>query len=483
MDHSVQQPECDANDYRVVVTALCILVLIVAMLLVQVSAAGEEGTVYYGLSLVMLLGSLVFLLRPFVSLTLVLVYLISPLPALLDLKYSAAITALMIGNCAAGSLLAAGFRVPLEGRVLRALMLVGCLACFTGAYGAWRGNQASLLLGDVYQLGEFAAMFFLARNLVKSERQFRALANVIVGATVSVAVLQIADALRGASYLPRLEQHGINIARTISMTAPISFVVLLAMLAVAKHKKWILAGMGILAVNLLGSFTRGLWLATAASSVFLLILQGGKFRRTVLRYVFTACVVAAPLLYVTGLGSIIGDRIGYSAQQFRSASEEDQNLSGRRLLEYILVLPRIAEHPIMGSGLGATFAIAGDAVIGGAKGEQIDFHYIHDLYLAIAYRLGIPALLILFISLWKYFRRAIDKLRKPGLSPESAALMAGLIAAVFGEVVLSLTSPTLLNHPTAGLSACMMAVTTAKFRRKARVNDPGPQDVSEFGSS
>src|SRR5260221_4746158 len=85
--------------------------------------------------------------------------------------------------------------------------------------------------------------------------------NTIVGAIIIASVLQMADALRGATYLPHLNQQGIDVARTINMNAPIAFVTLLATLGVAKYKKWILAGMGILSVNLVWSFTRGLWLA------------------------------------------------------------------------------------------------------------------------------------------------------------------------------------------------------------------------------
>jgi len=231
----------------------------------------------------------------------------------------------------------------------------------------------------------------------------------------------------------------------------------------------VLAGIGILSVNLVWSFTRGLWLAAVASSIFLLVIQGGKFRRTVLKCVFAFCLLVVPFFFASGLGSIVEERIGYSSQQFDNVSEEDQNLSGRRLLEYILVLPHVAEHPIAGHGLGATFLITGDAVLEGPKGEEIDFHYIHNLYLLIVFRLGIPALLILLVLLWKYFRRSIKGLRDPDLSLETSALFAGLIAAIFGEAVLSVTSPTFLNHPTAGLLGCIMAITTIKLRANSQV--------------
>jgi hypothetical protein len=458
--------------FRVFLVSLCVLIFVAVALLLQLNALGKPEVIYLVFTGAIALASLAFMLQPFVSFTLALAYLISPVPGFLDTKYSAAITALLIGNCFAGCVLVGGFKNLFERNSLRIPAMLCLVAGCSAVYGVWRGNQVSLVLGDFYQVFEFSAMFLLARSLVKTEQQFRTLVNCIVGAIIITSVVQMADALRGANYLSHLNQQGFDAARTINMNAPIAFVTLLATLAVVKHKKWVLAGMAILSVNLVWSFTRGLWLATVASSVFLLIIQGGKFRRTVLKYVFAFCLVATPLFLVSGLGSVVAERIGYSTLQFDRVSEEDQNLSGRRLLEYILVLPHVAEHPIAGNGLGATFLIAGDAVLEGPKGEQIDFHYIHNLYLLIAFRLGIPVLLVLFVLLWKYFRRATKKLKSLTLSPGTSVLVAGLIAAIFGEVVLSVTSPTFLNHPTAGLLGCIMAITTAELHPDSQVTGP-----------
>ena len=465
-----QLPEIDTKDYKVFVTSLCVIVFVALALLVQLNNVAEPTTIYLVFVGAMVLSSLACILQPFVNLTLALVYLIGPVPSFLDVRYSAAITAVLIGNCFIGCVLIGRFKHSFARHSLRIPAMLCLVAAFSAVYGLARGNQAAFVLGDLYQVLEFSAIFFLARSLIQSEQQFRTLANTIVGAIIIASVLQMADALRGATYLPHLNQQGIDVARTINMNAPIAFVTLLATLGVAKYKKWILAGMGILSVNLVWSFTRGLWLAAFASSVFLLILQGGKFRRAILKCVLAFCLLAVPSFFASGLGSIVTERIGYSSQQFDSASEEDQNMSGRRLLEYILVLPHVAEHPIAGNGLGATFLIAGNAVLEGPKGEQIDFHYIHNLYLLIAFRLGIPALLVLLTLVWKYFRESTKRLKDLSLSPDTSALLVGLVAAIFGEVVLSVTSPTLLNHPTAGLLGCIMAITTTGLRAKPQAS-------------
>jgi hypothetical protein len=452
------------KSHKLFLVSLGVLILMALALLIQLFVPGYSGVLYYVAAGAIVLISFAFLLQPFAGLSLVLIYLVSPIPFILDVDYSAAITVLLIGNCFAANVLNSSFKVRFQRGSLRIPLLLGSVAAISVIYGVATGNRVSVALGDFYQVIEFAMLFLLAQMLVKTEQQFRILVYVIIAAIVANSVLEMANALMDARHLPHLNQRGIDVARPININAPIALITLLATLAFTKSKKWVIAGIAILSVNIIWSFTRGLWLASLVSAVFLLMIQGGKARRMVLKFAFVSCLVSIPILYVSGLGTAIADRIGYSVVQFDSASAEDQVQSGRRVLEYILILPQIADHPIMGKGLGATFEIAGDAVLEGPKGEQVDHHYIHDLYLLVAFRLGLPALFIFLVLLWKYFRRSIRNLRNADLSPYNAALTAGLIAAVFGEVVLSLTSPTFLNHPTAGIIGCIMAITTTRLR-------------------
>ena len=458
-------PVLDISRHKLFLISLFVLIVIGAAFLIQLNAPGTSETIYYVMSAGIVLISFAFLLQPFVCLSLVLLYLITPAPLIFEVSISASITSLLIANCFVATLLASGFKNPFPQRSLRIPLLVCAIAGVGALYGVARGNRLSLVLGDFYQMIEFAALYFLAQALVRTEQQFRALTTFLVASTIGVSVLQMADALMGAHYLPHLNQQGFDVARTINLNAPIAFVVLLATLATTKSKKWVVASIGILAINLVWSFTRGLWAATAASGIFLVIIQGGAVRRMVLRFALVTCLISAPIIYLSGLGSVIAERINYSLVQIDNASPEEQALSGRRLLEYLLILPSVAEHPIAGKGLGATFEIAGDAVLEGPKGEQVDHHYIHNLYLLVAFRLGVPVLLAFLVVLWKYFRRSIKNLRTLDLSPAGTALLAGLIAAMFGEVLLSLTSPTFLNHPTGGLLGCIMAITIKTLNR------------------
>src|SRR5436309_1548179 len=195
---------------------------------------------------------------------------------------------------------------------------------------------------------------------------------------------------------------------------------------------------------------------------------------------FRSCMAfASALVFIVGLAifslgsanllKVIQERVAYSVTQYESASGNEEVLSARRLIEYLLIGSQIPDHPILGKGLGATYEISGAAVIEGPADEKVDYHYIHNLYLLIAFRLGIPALLAFLVLLWKYFRNSIRIYRSGSLSPGNSALMAGLIASMFGEVALSMTSPTFLNHPTAGTLACIMVLTLVVPRLKHRL--------------
>src|SRR5438445_440804 len=73
-----------------------------------------------------------------------------------------------------------------------------------------RGNRLLWVVGDLYQILEFLLPFLLARALITTERQFRTIAIVMMGAIVATSGLQVLDDLAGAHYLSefRLQRSG-----------------------------------------------------------------------------------------------------------------------------------------------------------------------------------------------------------------------------------------------------------------------------------
>ena len=84
-------------------------------------------------------------------------------------------------------------------------------------YSFARGNRASYILGDLYQIFEIAAVFLLTLALVRSEQSWRALVNVLLASIVLTSLLQLVDAAMGANYLAPLVSAGTELPRTINM--------------------------------------------------------------------------------------------------------------------------------------------------------------------------------------------------------------------------------------------------------------------------
>src|SRR5947209_1494862 len=462
----MQQPDSSFrfHEHRALFASLGVLALISVMVLSEVLFKGILTGFYIGLAVALVFATFLCLLRPRAILYAVLIYLASPVPVLWSPSYSGAITGILLVNCIAGVLLTEGLEAfrPFKTRATLWLILAMIAALI---YAVLSGNRPGYLLGDFYQIFEFVSVFVLTRMLIRSEEQWRAVVNVLLGIIVATSLMQLADAVQGADYLPHLNQFGVDLPRTINLNAPVAFCAIFSLVSVDRRRwKALAACLVILSVNLVFGFTRGLWLATLVSIVFLLIVQHRRARRKAIKYVASLTVVFVLSASILTLGSnnflkIIEERVVYSVTQYESASGGEEVLSARRFIEWVLIGSQMVEHPIAGKGLGATYEIAGEAVLEGPQGEQIDFHYIHNLYLLIAFRLGIPALLLFLFILWKYFRRSISNYRSTSFAPENAALLAGLIAAIFGELVLSMTSPTLLNHPTGGVLGCIMALT------------------------
>ncbi len=475
-------------------------------LVVYLNSLGPSELVYPVIAVALVAASFAFLTRPFVNLALALSYLVVANNAIyvLGLYWSAFVAALLISNCSIGALLTTSLNRTLLIKLLKPALLVGSIGALGAAYGFARGNPTDFVVGDFYHILEFAALFALSRMLVRTESQLRTLVLVIIVAAIFTSLLQTVDAFMEAPYLPQME--GLHTKRIINMFAPIAFVLLLAAFPSTRWRTWDFAGLIVVESYIILSFARGLWLAAAVSALFLSVVLPAQLRRPVFVLSSVCVALAAILIFAFDLGSLVTNRINFGIEQLSTIpaapppaasppganrsrklsdvpapslgenpdspgnSISDPPLASRRVLEHVLLLHEIADRPLLGHGLGATYAIAGSAVMGGPKGEQVSFHFVHDFSLAIAFRLGLPGLAIFASMLWLYFRQTLRNLRSASLSCETAALLAGLAAAVFGQAVLSLTSPVFINHPTGGVIGSMMAITLTRFKSATRGN-------------
>jgi len=456
-----------------------------AVSLAIVSDRGTEAS-KYALVWVGVLGFVVLLglscLRPLVVVVVALMFLTCPLQLILGLPQSALVSAFLLG----GAVLGFALRFPLWPMVPDPLLTpIGLFAGYgivCAVYGLWMGNGIAYTIGDCFQVIEFAVVYSLLSRLLTNPRTVSlvlrfCLASVL--ATILVELTLFALGPAAGNLLPSWEPTADSdvVLRTIDINAAILFAVLFNFYPLAHSRSrrfWIrLAFVPTFAAIAL-SLSRGLWLCSLVSVVVSVMLQGRAGRNRLVK-AFAAVSIALVLLaaaWKTGSSSdasllgVFGDRVFYGVDQVEQGLAGVESMETRRFLEWVIVGPQVIERPLLGHGLGATYVIPGFAVIDPGTNSPIDHHFIHNLYLVTAFRMGAVGLALLFWTLVRYLRTTLSQYKRMVNSWEKA-MVSGLLAAVIGQLFLSLTQPTVIDHPSCAVIACALAVSSRLARRGA----------------
>lgn len=241
-----------------------------------------------------------------------------------------------------------------------------------------------------------------------------------------------------------------------------------ALLSGARMSAWTrLAVVAVLTLNAIGcllTFERTFWVVTLLGCG-VVALRSGHLQRA-------KALVAAPAFLAVGLVAmyVLSPATLTTAQQrFLSIGQYGNDPSvSYRLLEARYTVAEIRARPVTGSGLGAT-------IFWGRPAEQVraeEEFFVHNGYLWLAWKLGIPAALLLYGAV------ALGIVR-PGRArgtPAWAGAVRGAQAALLALMIASVTFPaftTLAITPTLavalGLCAMPRLAPTAAPRRSALV--------------
>ena len=453
--------------------AAAVSALVLATVAHDGTSASKYALLFLGFVVLVLLSGLAYL-RPLVVVVIALTFITCPLQLILSLEQSAFVSMFLLGGAALGIAL----RVPLKSITPDSLILpIGLLASYavvSSVYGIWLGNGIGYTLGDCFQIIEFAIVYFLISQLLTKPETTRValrfwLASVL--ATVLVELLLFALGPGAGNLLPSWEPTADSdvVLRTIDINAAILFAVLVNLYPVARERKqrfWILLALVPIAVSIALSLSRGLWFCSLVAIVVSMMLQQRAGRRRLLR-AFAGVSIVVLLLAATwktgtdsdsSLLGVFGDRVFYGVDQVEQGFAGTESMETRRFLEWIIVGPQVVERPLMGRGLGATYVIPGFAVIDQDTSAPIDHHFIHNLYLVTAFRMGTIGLTLLLWIFVRYFRKIVGLYRRMDAGWDRA-LAAGLVAGIVGQLCLSVTQPTVTDHPTCAVIACAMALS------------------------
>lgn len=207
-------------------------------------------------------------------------------------------------------------------------------------------------------------------------------------------------------------------------------------------------------------FGRGLWL-----SVLLAIFVLGFYAKPAnyIKFVLFACV--AFVLSATAVAVYKPDYVDAVIDRFTSVAQEVESGSslGRRNEENIYALDRVYENPVLGVGLGGQFKPFGRESLT----WESESRYIHNSYVRIVTKLGVPGLLITIWLVAVFWLRTYRVFRDHSVDPAIGFTCFWIIVTT--TLLTAATQPNLAAQN--GVATIVIALFVAERLRFAKCND------------
>lgn len=356
---------------------------------------------------------------------------------------------LPLGHAAAGLVLLAVIAIgerfsgePLWVRTPFDLGLLGLLgvSVASGLASEWRPNA----LASAAMLGLTA--WVIVRAMMLASRRRRAFSAWFLGTWAAFGVLASAWALGrlGGSPDARAELPGLDF-NELGVSLAVTLVLLMGFSLQGSPRRRLLAGLGLplVALGLVLTFSRGAWLAAAAGIGSLLAAAGAPRRWHAVAAVIIPIIVAAPFL---------APRWAWHLDRLRSVAVAEGPFS--RLALWRVVPAIIADHPLIGTGLG-TFQFAYERYR--RDSSAVAFApFAHNLFLNFAAETGLLGLVALLLMLGGGLLALLRWLRRAAGDPEARLLGAMTLAASVTLLAHQMIDGTALRvHLAVGLFALL----------------------------
>lgn len=230
--------------------------------------------------------------------------------------------------------------------------------------------------------------------------------------------------------------------------------------------RWALVGVFVLCtLGLLLTYERTFWVSTTVALVYVALRASGNQRLKAVLGGLTAVLV---LLAV--LGTVSPNTVGSARERLLSLGRYQSDNSLRyRITETRHVAEEIREHPIVGSGLAAT-------IYWGRPWELVppaSEAFVHNGYLWLAWKLGIPAALILFAFLFAALLAPAPVARAP--DPLLGSLRTGAKAALFALLLTSITFPSFTSLSASAVVGLLAAIAWLPLPTGPDAGPPPPR--------
>lgn len=199
------------------------------------------------------------------------------------------------------------------------------------------------------------------------------------------------------------------------------------------------------------TYERTFWVATAAAILFVTIRSGRRPRARAL--VWGPAVV---LVMLCSMATLSPGTLGAARERLLSLGQYSSDGSVRyRVVESRHVLEEIGAHPAVGAGLGAE-------LVWSRPWEGVptrSYHYTHNGYLWVVWKLGLPAALLLFATL----AVAIAWRAPPDEEPLAQSLRRGSQGALLLLMIASITFPSFNTYGITATMGLLLAICASRL--------------------
>ena len=208
----------------------------------------------------------------------------------------------------------------------------------------------------------------------------------------------------------------------------------------------LLALVGLNAIGLLLTYERTFWLATFLGLAFIAVRAGFAQKLRVAVLIVGMVLVLAPVVSTVAPGALAA-----ASERLLSLNQYGSDDSVRyRIQEGRHVVDKIQEHPFVGWGLADTIFYGLPWLQTPPTAES----FAHNGYLWLAWKLGIPAAMLLFLVIgW-----AIASRPPPGLDPLTRSVRLGAQASLLLMAVISITFPSFSALNITAVSGVLLAL-------------------------
>lgn len=297
-------------------------------------------------------------------------------------------------------------------------------------------NGTSLLIWiREYLLFTFLLYYFPIREYFAEKKHLIVLLMVSAVAIFTLGIMNLqmyAKAATNAVYAFNILSSRVSMNETIFLGAAlVSFAFLLYIRSWYGKLSFLFLTFFFASV-LIASFTRGAWIAFIVGVMYLFVVIGKKKKILLSAYVFIGALSLAVIImmFFGHLGNVIFQNI---EERFFSATKGTRDASVKvRVIESQAAIDGIASHPLSGVGLGGRVFFYD--VISETTGSPT---FIHNGYLFLAYKLGIPITFMFVLSICLYIYEGFAKARllqdilyKCTVMGATAALLAVLLVSI-----------------------------------------------------